>query len=530
MNNLVNKIISFFPEEKEIVIFETNAHLGKNTLFFLDSERIKKIFSYEQNDEKRNILIKEIENKNIKKERYEIGKEYQGITENLSNVVLFIEYDDSPSWSPKKWILKDMYKISLVILKVPENYEFDISGFIYRVFDINNEKIYFLVHSKTIPHLEREHLDFKDSIFYKDSKTWETHLKNFIKNEILPIALDNEQVISKLTNSKSMEVWKNVFTSSKWNPNNGENYELYEYYGDSVMRTHFDNYIIKKFPKISQEEATNLRIHYLSKIEQGKISGNLKLDEYVRTPIRKDTSLREDLLEALFGGLHMLGDSTFKLGMGNALTYNFFISIFDKIGGIDLKFSFGDYKSKVKEIYDKTAWQKDLSSLEEYSKIDNEKQIFKLKYPGQAIRELKEIGLIIKDKNIVIIERVGGHHTQKSLSKEAYEKAYYIFKEKGITTEWANKVSRYRERDRSNFQESYERALIKAKEEGYKDFYIQHPKTFSESAYIQIIGIKSDDNKLDVLLTYKRKDSSDIDNTENALEYYATFGMDKYPM
>lgn len=384
----------------------------------------------------------------------------------------------------------------------------------------------------------------KRYLFYVSPKKWVSDLNKFLFDDILPQAIipnfldlspqdkviqinnpKNLEILTKLTSPEVMDMWKMSFTSKRWDPNEDKNYEQLEYIGDSVMRLAFDTLVIEKHPQLKEAELTPLRIHYLSKAEQAKIATELKLHDFVRTPMSIDRSIQEDLLESLFGALYMIGNKVFKRGMGYGLTYNLLVSIFKTIK-IDLQYVNSSYVTLIKNIYEQGGWaiQDEIAKYEGYEQNEVSKAwTVTLQYPPALAKYLKlNSSKGSKHDEYLIVETGFG----KKLTKEkayhlAYEKLRDEFK---ITTESAAKIAKERERNNPDLVSYYPDALNRAEIEGFKDIYFPKASSFGEDGYTQLVGIQTDDTK-EVLATIERDPKhNEFESRAYLLQLYSKFG------
>ncbi len=160
----------------------------------------------------------------------------------------------------------------------------------------------------------------------------------------------------KLVESEPMVVWIRAVTDRSVNPNQMGNYESLEYLGDLEMADHFSAMLLRKYPDIDEKTLTYLKNNKVWKNEQAKLSDSLGLSKFARTIFPMNISKKEDLLEALFGALRILGDKYFGLGQGSLLSYNMIEYLYgDMIINFDI-LKLKNAKEQFKEIADKLSW------------------------------------------------------------------------------------------------------------------------------------------------------------------------------
>jgi len=161
-------------------------------------------------------------------------------------------------------------------------------------------------------------------------------------------------IVNSFLNLDVLEVYKEAFTHISISPEH--NYELWETLGDGIAKGFLRFYAVRRFPEIaessrSSETLTNIGKNYESmgyfsvmydylnlqsvsayREELIHIHPKHSIDrehgDFVMIDLTK--SIKEDILEAFFGVTQYLIDGKIQLGMGNAICYNIFSSLFDE--------------------------------------------------------------------------------------------------------------------------------------------------------------------------------------------------------
>jgi hypothetical protein len=287
-----------------------------------------------------------------------------------------------------------------------------------------------------------------------------------------------------------MKVWAPTFTDFSYNPNVGENYESLEKIGDTFSKAAFNQYLHDKFPDIDEVELTEITNYYLSKNQQAEMALSLALPTMLRTYLDKNTHIFEDLMEALYGALMKIGSDAHSPGVGYLYTYNLTKSLYDGIN-IDRSLSAGREKTSIKEIFDKLGWGQ---VIEQW---DQAKEEFKVKVPGRAIEELRQIQIDIPDGVI----GVGQAHSKSAASSRAYKSADEFFTSVGITREWADQQKNARSPNIEE-QQLEAQALEKAKSQGIESLDVATVRTTVRDKYYQLIGTDANGRKF-VLMTLR---------------------------
>lgn len=203
--------------------------------------------------------------------------------------------------------------------------------------------------------------------------------KNFIISLLKRGNLD--EVFCNELYTKHKDIFKSVFTHRTYDPIN--NYEYYEFIGDSVLNACLSNYIIKWDPNIvSVKYLTRLKHNITSKKQLSEIAHKLGFIDHIRfgkgdikikkqrgslyleciknemkiDPIQDETyrSWLEDCLEAFIGAVSILIDKDAKyIGTGFVICYNI---ISDLMKDVQLSLRYEDVfdpTTRFKELCDK---------------------------------------------------------------------------------------------------------------------------------------------------------------------------------
>ena len=165
-----------------------------------------------------------------------------------------------------------------------------------------------------------------------------------------------DRLIRHYTSARSMEVFQQAITASDYSVKRSadrkmNDYEVYEMLGDRVLESGLVHYLKNRFPNITQEELTNLKIYFLSTQQQQRIALELGLTRYLISGFKTDLEdIYEDIFEAFTEALVIVGNQLAP-GLGTVMADAFISYIFQRIP-IDP----GDkkYKSaitRVKELY-----------------------------------------------------------------------------------------------------------------------------------------------------------------------------------
>lgn len=197
------------------------------------------------------------------------------------------------------------------------------------------------------------------------------HFKEFIVSILTKYGYIKPSAITKFTDPESMKLFRQAFTHKSVAGAN--NYELFEFQGDTVVNLATVEYLRSRFPRIvSVKWLTRLKHNLISKKHLGLLAEKAGFFEHVGYSkewandklLNMDDphtnteymSLLEDTFEAFVGCLVEIVDARTTKGVGYAIAYNIVCSFLDTIP-ISLKYEdVFDSKSRLKELYDKLDW------------------------------------------------------------------------------------------------------------------------------------------------------------------------------
>lgn len=311
--------------------------------------------------------------------------------------------------------------------------------------------------------------------------TWITDLQSFLYNELLPLAEPDAQRRIKLIDSESMREWQNAFTDKSYDPNLGFNYEVLEKIGDAAVKLTFNRYLLQLFPDIDQMELSEMTAYYLSKEQLADISKSLRLGDYARTRLPKDTHLYEDILEAVFGALITVGDRAFQVGVGYILIYNLTVGIWNK-RKLSLSVATGMPKTQVKEIFEKLRWSKPFEVWND--------PVLEIKTPREARQEASLLG-----KKLPSVLAVAEGDTKVVASGVAYKEALDTLIRNGITQEYASEQRDQMEYGIPEIRSLWPALHKKLESEGFVTAAFTNPRTTATTTYVQLLGIKANHHR-----------------------------------
>lgn len=221
------------------------------------------------------------------------------------------------------------------------------------------------------------------SINYETNPLFRKLIENILKLGKLKTKTVNLLLDSEYKGLKGINVFGIGFTHSSIHPIN--NYEVYEFKGDSTANNCLVWYFADRFPHLNTPEhvktLARLKINYGSKktfysiadklgmwdfisagtetrITKSKVKVGNRIQVVEKTNIidikqTRKKSLLEDAFEAVIGIIHTLMDVLVKKGSGFKICYKIIQSLYDDI---DIKLdhaSLYDPKTRLKELFDK---------------------------------------------------------------------------------------------------------------------------------------------------------------------------------
>lgn len=179
--------------------------------------------------------------------------------------------------------------------------------------------------------------------------------KEFIRNTFKHVNLQ-DKYLQVLENS--IKYYQIAFVSKDFNPI--ENYELYEYIGDSEINNAIVWYFYKKYPQLrcvsEIKTLTRLKNLYVSTDSFSQLAIDLNFEPYIKHKEEDSHNrfkLLEDVFEAFIGVTKIILDSHFNsVGIASQVIYNFIEPLFDKKEiSLDYNILF-DAKTRLKELFD----------------------------------------------------------------------------------------------------------------------------------------------------------------------------------
>ena len=566
------------------------------------AENLEKLFKSLKKDKADFIFLTEEDNNKIKKyfsslsDEIIVDKKVLGTEKSKNAIVIYDKYDiNKKDFSDNMENFRKLYPVVIVIDNIENNdyLEKKYTGWTSKINDDNNYIFFlnrsikkfdsFTIEDKSF--LQKEVRGMRNKIkTYKDpeqgkrkvepvdrklpnepnfdmfkmlpeptvtndptSKVWKNEFYTYLKHLLIVILPENIQnKIPYILNTESIEtIWIPAFTSELYNPNLGENYEIYEKIGDAIMAYDFFLYMTKRYPKIAdQNRLTEWKKKILSAGSQGMWGEKMKLFKWGIMPPDiyeiggSNLKLKEDLIESFCGALDASFNKYVSNGYGSICVYNMIKMVLD-----DYEFDIDPTTSKTRleqfiemintsrkvadekkivlqrpinisvEIWDqvlsavsdvlfgngiteqvvgsKDEIKKDKGIEEKIEQDENGAYITKIFLKRSGSEVLKEKGIDIR-AGTLLGESISP--TKKPGSEKAYSQAMETIASYGITDEWIKE--RQKEKNRFNL-DNLDQALYKAKSinKAIKEIEVTNPKTYKNDKIYQIIGYDKDGKK-----------------------------------
>jgi dsRNA-specific ribonuclease len=511
-------------------VFENTSGIGGNTLSFLENEHVTKVHAYEILSERREILKKNIAMYNLQNKANVLYMEFSE-KEIPCGSVLFI---DAP-WLPKEikgqestkeeYILEGLKvgdktleewaancpNCSLVVLKLPLNYRMNTDNMKNKkIKEINMKNVLMWIllnphKSKQCENIEKymERSRIQEEKEKEEYIRWSNDLKNFLRTEMLPRVTTSKEAIEKMLGESYLPLWEAVFTDSTFDPNQHRNYEIAEILGDAVLENVYLRFINQSYPNFNESQLSELKMVHLAKNVQSKISMSLGLGKYVRTRVRLGAAIYEDVLEAFFGTLEIVGDEAFRFAAGYGFCYNLAVNLYKDIP-IEPSDLLANAKTLVKQSAERLRIIQPGSHLPEDSVEDDRGYVtFTISMPPNGMTILRNLGINIKTP--VLARTVA--KTKKMAGISAYKMALNTLNEIGVTPEFIEQIVNARDTTNAELLPYINAIQTRLKLEGFSTYtlteiYKKGREGSKGSKYLQLIGIRPDGEKKVLATTF----------------------------
>lgn len=252
-------------------------------------------------------------------------------------------------------------------------------------------------------------------------------LKRFISNLLSTRGNIDPKWLPKMINDDSMKIWRMAFTHS--NVDSINNYEQYEFIGDTLVNLITANYLGKLYPDKSRRFLNNLKNKLVSENTLPTLAKELKFDKYIRVSDGDKIAMYkvyEDVYEAFFGALiRVCEQNGWVLGAAFNIAQSIIESQLKSMKfGTDAEQILGPI-SWVKEMYEKYGWPTDRNTFQTRINDDDSLTVTIWGYP-------KGDKTPIPANRVKIYTLTGGSgkETYAEIKRQAFTKARDILDEK----------------------------------------------------------------------------------------------------
>lgn len=310
-------------------------------------------------------------------------------------------------------------------------------------------------------------------------------ISSIVSSALNSMDLDQERkdlIISSYKGSEARKHLLRAVTTSDYSTERPEDekdidYEVYEMLGDRVWEVNFVRYLKVRFPKITPEQLTNIKIYFMSKNRQQRLALEIGLSYFILSGFKTtDIKLYEDILESLAEAIVVVGNQVVP-GLGMEIHFNVLADIFNRI---DINVNDKRYKpakTYVKEVMDKAG----LPRVKQSSVREETTVVITLQYPIN-LKSVKMTGttLTINERDRTIVSSARSN-------EEAETKAYEVLREMLINAGYT--LERYSGLLPQGIKK-YEAEFMKIQRKiRAQDFSIRTTKTEMRGASIGVSGV-----------------------------------------
>ena len=184
--------------------------------------------------------------------------------------------------------------------------------------------------------------------------------KYFLQNVLTTATGISKEALDYLTSDENMKVYEAVFTHPSACPDDINNYEFWEFLGDSVVNKCVMHYLCHKYSHMRSKKSVKIlarvKVNYISKRWLAWFGDHFSFWKFIKADVKvlcsQKTKLLEDVFEAFFGATEMLLDKRFCVGVGYYVCQNIMNNILVH-NDMDLEYNnLFDAKTRLKELFD----------------------------------------------------------------------------------------------------------------------------------------------------------------------------------
>lgn len=339
--------------------------------------------------------------------------------------------------------------------------------------------------------------------YEENEEDWMRDVQEFIfkfLSKFLP-----EEFSKNLVTTENMAHWFNVFTHKSVDLEN--NYENYETIGDKLLALNIVEFVYQYGIDNNVEITSDFLTNFIKEYGSKKILKDIGIGEVFYPWLRilqvakesKDTksaNVREDIVEAIFGALYIIGNKK-KYGGGSLLGHKFFEFLFKGFRISEKILQQKDFKTAFNQIFERIGILGENIPKPIDVSMAKYKREFKstLEFTDKSYNQLKEDFPTLQR---FIAEATGT--SPEDVKNKIYEKALQVLAGYGITTEWAdsNKSNRYIQELEEYDENLFIKVRNKLSREGYwedKNFILKTVSGLAELGRVKIWQLQDKEGK-----------------------------------
>ena len=344
------------------------------------------------------------------------------------------------------------------------------------------------------------------------SKQWLQDLQALI-SKYVELAVEQPANRARYIDAVAMPIWITAFTHETYSPT--DNNEDLEYLGDTVLKSVFPKYLMRRFPELHKRDYTELNTYYTSNIFHAQLTRSMGMGELVRFKglDRTILNIEGDMFEAFFGALDTITDMI-KPGLGITICYRLIEYLFNDIE-IDLDRTSGSAKTQVHQIPKRFG----IGEPEEIITQNNNSVTFQLNLRPEHIVFFARHNIHIHNKVLAIKT----DNTKKGAEVAAYAEALATLHSYGISSKWAEQKKNAKDFDDLAVKPYVSAARARLREEGFEDMYFFIPKKTNTPAgsIVLLVGIRANGKEQTISYMYAQRQAEYYNPRIDVLRMYA---------
>ena len=493
-NEIANLINKTMPGRRPYMIYQTDSGIGILTLALLEYPDVEIVVAYESNEELRSMLQNNIKAFGFSEKTQIPNTAFDHIPMVDRDSVLLLNLKGNFNADQFKETMEGARIASMVAIITPRSVTLPaIEGYNCHQYPLKSSTEIKL-HMCMPEYSWQGEKVLEGKMTASEELKWKQNLREFLRTLLTPAFVKKPEHLEKILTPDAMNRWTIAFTEKSYNEKLGENYEQLEALGDKALDFVFYQYVLERYPNMTEHQLTQLKKNYISKDYQGPLATKLGLVKWIRVLHQHiNLDIREDVFESFFGALVMNCTKLISRGTGELYSYNFILLIFNEIPDLRPE---EDAKTQVLQTFEKLGIQPHPRPIEvetqEGWEIHTNPAAYRFfkqynidlpRVLGRALRprEASVETSSVKDKNLILAD--------------AYKQALETLISHGITRDFVEDLRNRREFDKPYLAPYYDKALTRAKKAGYIKLKFVTPKGTlgKDQALVQLFAIDAED-------------------------------------